>query len=55
MYSPDKMNRKPLGARIEDELMKYILQERVGGGVKDAQKAVRRDGTAVPKQPQSYQ
>lgn len=34
MYSPDKMNRKPLGARIEDELMKYILQEPVEPGQK---------------------
>ena len=32
MYGADKMNRKPLGARIEDELMKYILQEPVEPG-----------------------
>ena len=34
MYSPDKMNKKPLGARTEDELMKYILQEPVEPGQK---------------------
>ena len=34
MYSPDKANKKPLGARIEDELMKYILQEPVEPGQK---------------------
>ena len=34
MYSPDKMSKKPLGARIEDELMKYILQEPVEPGQK---------------------
>ena len=27
MYNIDKMAKKPLGARIEDELMRYILQE----------------------------
>lgn len=32
MYSIDKKNKKPLGARIEDELMKYILQEPVEPG-----------------------
>ncbi len=34
MYSADKTNRKPLGARTEDELMKYILQEPVEPGQK---------------------
>lgn len=34
MYSPDKVNKKPLGARIEDELMKYILQEPIEPGQK---------------------
>lgn len=34
MYSPDKMSKKPLGERIEDELMEYILQEPVGPGQK---------------------
>lgn len=34
MYSYDKTNKKPLGARIEDELMKYILQEPVEPGEK---------------------
>lgn len=34
MYTPDKMSKKPLGARIEDELMKYILQEPVEPGQK---------------------
>lgn len=34
MYSFDKMAKKPLGARIEDELMKYILQEPVEPGQK---------------------
>lgn len=34
MYSFDKMSKKPLGARIEDELMKYILQEPVEPGQK---------------------
>ena len=29
MYNFDKMAKKPLGARIEDELMHYILQEPV--------------------------
>ena len=34
MYSFDKKNKKPLGAQIEDELMKYILQEPVEPGQK---------------------
>lgn len=34
MYSADNMSRKPLGARTEDELMKYILQEPVEPGQK---------------------
>ena len=34
MYGPDKMSKKPLGARIEDELMKYILNEPVEPGQK---------------------
>ncbi len=34
MYNFDKMNKKPLGARIEDELMKYILQEPIKPGQK---------------------
>lgn len=34
MYNFDKMSKKPLGARIEDELMKYILQESVEPGEK---------------------
>lgn len=34
MYNFDKMSKKPLGARIEDELMKYILQEPVEPGQK---------------------
>lgn len=34
MYNFDKMSKKPLGARIEDELMKYILQEPVELGQK---------------------
>ena len=34
MYSFDRKNKKPLGAQIEDELMKYILQEPVEPGQK---------------------
>lgn len=34
MYNFDKMSKKPLGAKIEDELMKYILQEPVEPGQK---------------------
>lgn len=34
MYNFDKMTKKPLGARIEDELMKYILQEPIELGQK---------------------
>lgn len=34
MYNIDKMAKKPLGARIEDELMRYILQEPVEPGQK---------------------
>ena len=34
MYGPDKMSKKPLGARTEDELMKYILQKPVEPGQK---------------------
>lgn len=34
MYNFDKMGKKPLGAQIEDELMKYILQEPVEPGQK---------------------
>ena len=34
MYNFDKMAKKPLGARIEDELMKYIMQEPVEPGQK---------------------
>lgn len=34
MYNFDKMGKKPLGARIEDELMKYIMQEPVEPGQK---------------------
>ena len=34
MYNFDKMSKKPLGVRIEDELMKYILQEPVEPGEK---------------------
>ncbi len=34
MYHIDKQGKKPLGARIEDELMKYILQEPVEPGQK---------------------
>ena len=34
MYNFDKMAKKPLGARIEDELMHYILQEPVEPGQK---------------------
>lgn len=34
MYNFDKMAKKPLGARIEDELMRYILQEPVEPGHK---------------------
>ena len=34
MYNFDKMAKKPLGARIEDELMKYIMQKPVEPGQK---------------------
>ncbi len=34
MYQSDKKNKRPLGERIEDELMKYILQEPVEPGRK---------------------
>lgn len=34
MYNVDKMAKKPLGARIEDELMKYIMQKPVEPGQK---------------------
>ena len=34
MYSSENRNKKPLGARTEDELMKYILQEPVEPGKK---------------------
>lgn len=34
MYSFNKMGKKPLSARIEDELMKYILQEPIELGQK---------------------
>ena len=32
MYESDRKGKKSLGARIEDELMKYILNEPVGQG-----------------------
>ncbi len=34
MYTFDKRNKKPLGAQVEDELMKYILQEPIEPGHK---------------------
>ena len=34
MYKSDKKNKRPLGEQIEDELMKYILQEPVEPGRK---------------------
>lgn len=34
MYPPGKTGKKPLGARTEDELMKYILHNPIGLGEK---------------------